>query len=415
MRTVVLGGGVIGVTTAYYLAKEGHEVTLVEGHEELAQDASGGNAGLIAPGHSFAWASPAAPRMLLKSLLGEKTAIRVKLNPDPRLISWGVKFLRECTTERAIRNTLVKLQLCQYSQRAMDELAATESIDYAQELGGVLYLYRDQRELDLGVKKMALLRDHGQKQDVLDAEAIARLDPTFAPVKDRIAGAIHGLSDGSGDSEKFTKVLAERCTQIGVQFLMGTRVQALVAEGDEVTAAITDKGVLAADNFVLALGVDSPSISRTVGQRLPIYPGKGYSVTFPIRDQHTPPALGGVDERTLVAWSRLGDQLRVSSTAEFSGYGRDWEPEDFSNILHTVRELFPNAADFDKGRYRACLRPMTPDGPPILGRGKHANLFYNTGHGHMGWTMACGSSRIVTDLMLGRRPELALKGMGVRS
>lgn len=415
MKTLVLGGGVVGVTTAYFLARAGHEVTLVEERDGLGLEATGGNAGIIAPGHSFAWASPRAPRMLWQSLRGAETAIRVRLTPDLGLYTWGLRFLRECTAARARRNTLVKLRLCQYSQAVMNELVRAEGIEYHAISKGALYLHRDPAELEAGVKKMALLAEHGQKQEILDAAAVARLEPAFAPVQSKIAGAIRDLGDSSGDSRVFSEALA-RVTRDkhAMTVKLGTRVLALRADGDRIDGVVTSGGVLTADTYVLALGVGAPSVARTAGISLPIYPAKGYSSTFPLRRDGLAPAISGVDERWLVGWSRLGDRLRLTSTAEFAGYDWGWTPRDFNNILRLARDLFPDAADYDRGEYRACLRPMTPDGPPILGLGRHRNLFLNCGHGHMGWTMACGTARIVADLMTGRMPDLDLEGLTVR-
>lgn len=412
MKVLVLGGGVIGVTTAYYLAREGCEVTVVEQRDGVGREASGGNAGIIAAGHAFAWASPRAPLMLLRSLLGQQTAIRVRLRPDPRLYSWGLRFLRECTAERAQRNTLTKLRLCQYSQAVMADLVRREGIDYHAITRGALYLYRDPLELELGAKKMRLLAEHGQRQEVLDPGAVARLDPVFEPVRHKIAGAVLDLTDSSGDARRFTEELARVCRErLGVAFRVGTRVRALRAEGDRVSGVLTERGALTADAYVLALGVQSPIVARTVGVHLPVYPAKGYSSTFPLRPGGLAPTVPGVDEQWLVAWSRMGDRLRLTSTAEFAGYDWRWSPRNFANIRQLASDLFPDAADYTRGEYRACLRPMTPAGPPILGAGRHGNLFFNTGHGHMGWTMACGSSRIVTDLILGRAPEIDLEGL----
>lgn len=415
MRTIVLGGGVIGVTTAYYLAQEGHEVIVIEKEEALGTDATGGNAGLIAPGHSFAWASPAAPRMLLASLRGKATAIRLKPHIDAKFLAWGLQFLRECTQERAAANTLIKLELCKYSQARLDEIAAAEGIEYEQVQRGAAYLYRTREALDSGIKKMDLLRRHGVPMKVLDAEQVAELDPAFASAAQTFVGAIHVTSDASGNSELFTNKLADCAKALGVQFELGVRALKLVSDGQRVTAVVTTKGEMRADNYVVALGIQSPFLSRTVGQRLPIYPAKGYSLTAQIVRPEAAPMVGGVDEATLVAWSRQGDRLRISSTAEFAGYSRDWKFSDFANILKTGREIFPGAVDWDRAGMRSCMRPMTPDGPPIIGKGKHHNLFYNTGHGHMGWTMACGSSRIITDVIADRTPALPLRGLEVRS
>ena len=415
MKSLVLGGGVVGVTTAYFLTRAGHEVTLLEEKDALGLEATGGNAGIIAPGHSFAWASPRAPRMLWESLRGGETAIRLRLGRDPELYTWGLRFLRECTAGRARRNTLVKLRLCQYSQAVMTDLVRAEGLDYHAVSKGALYLYRDPAELEVGVKKMALLAEHGQKQEVLDAAGVARLDPAFEPVRTKIAGAIRDLGDSSGDSRVFSERLAEVARdKHGMTLRLGTRVLALRASADRIDGVVTSDGVLTADAYVLALGVGSARVARTAGVRLPIYPAKGYSSTFPLKPDGLAPTVPGVDERWLVGWSRLGDRLRLTSTAEFAGYDWGWTPRDFNNIRSLARDLFPDAADYERGEYRACLRPMTPDGPPILGLGRHRNLFLNCGHGHMGWTMACGTARIVADLMTGRMPELDLEGLTVR-
>jgi len=415
MKTLVLGGGVVGVTAAYFLAQAGHEVTLLEERDALGLEASSANAGIIAPGHAFAWAGPRAPAMLLRSLRGEETAIRVRPRLDLDLGAWGLRFLRECTAARARRNTLVKLRLCQYSQQVMNELVEREGIEYHAITRGALYLHRDPRELEAGVKRMALLAEHGQRQEVLDGAGVARLEPAFAPVQHKIAGAVRDLGDSSGDSRLFVERLARVCQdRLGVEVSLGTRVNALRADGERIDGVITTGGMLKADHYVLALGVASPVIARTAGVRLPIYPAKGYSSTFPLKAGGLAPTLPGVDEQWLVGWSRLGDTLRLTSTAEFTGYDWSWTPRDFGNVLRFARDVFPDAADYDQGQYRACLRPMTPDGPPILGLGRHRNLFFNCGHGHLGWTMACGSARIVADLMTARMPEIDLEGLTPR-
>jgi D-amino-acid dehydrogenase len=416
MRVLVLGGGIAGVTAAYFLAKDGHEVTLVEEQDGVGRDASAANAGIIAPGHSFAWASPKAPGMLLRSLLGHETAIRVRPRFDPALVAWGLRFLRECTATRARQNTIVKLRLCQYSQAVMTDLVRAEGIEYEAVNRGALYLFRDPRELEAGVRKMALLAEHGQRQEVLDPGQVARLDPAFGPVQQKIAGAVLDVGDSSGNSQLFTESLARICRdKLGVTMRLGARVTALRADGDRVIGAVTTAGLFTADAYVLALGVGAPLVARTIGVRLGVYPAKGYSSTFPIRPDGVAPTVPGVDEQWLVGWSRQGDRLRLTSTAEFAGHDRGWTPRDFNNILRLARDLFPAAADWEHGQFRACLRPMTPDGPPILGRGRYRNLHFNAGHGHMGWTMAFGTARIVADLVAGRIPDHDPTGLGPRT
>ena len=415
MKVLVLGGGIAGVTAAYYLGKDGHEVTLLEGNAQLGLEATNGNAGIIAPGHSFAWGSPKAPGMLWRSLLGQETAIRMRLKPDLRLYLWGLRFLRECTAARARHNTLIKLRLCQYSQRLLDEVAHAERIDYQAIRRGALYLYRDPLLFEAGVQKMKLLADHGQRQEVLDGAGVAKLEPAFEPVKRRIAGAIRDVGDSSGDSRIFTEALARVCREkFGATFETGVRVTGLRADRDHVRAVVTDRGERDADLYLLALGVDAPIVARALGIRLAVYPAKGYSSTFPIKAGGVAPSVPGVDEQWLVGWSRLGDRLRLTSTAEFCGYDRTWSPRDFGNIMRFARDIFPDAAEWERGEFRACLRPMTPDGRPIVGRGRYDNLVYNCGHGHMGWTMACGTARIASDVIAGRRPAIDIDGLTPR-
>ena len=417
MKAVVIGAGVVGVTTAYYLSRYGHEVTVLEKESEVATLASAGNAGLIAPGHSFAWASPTAPRELLRSLTAEDTALRVNPLKAPGMAIWGLKFLRECTAERAVKNTLVKLRLAQYSQRMLNEIAETERIDYNDIHDGVLYLYRDPRRFEAGIKKMKLVQDHGQKQDVLDPDGVAEAEPALAPVKHKLAGAIYAVTDSSGDGVKFSKELQKVCEKMGARFQLGAGVRKLVANGTRIEGVVTEQGdPVTADVYVLSAGVQSTPIARTVGVKLPIAPAKGYSATFPVKDgAHGVPRIGGVDEELLVAWCRMGDRMRMTSSAEFTGYETTWKERDFRIIKRLARDLLPEAADYDRGTYRACNRPMTPDGPPILGTARHDNLFINSGHGHMGFTMACGSSRLVADLVDGRKPEISLEGITLHS
>jgi D-amino-acid dehydrogenase len=413
LKVVVIGAGVVGVTTAYYLAKGGHQVTVVEKEAEAATLASAGNAGLIAPGHSFAWASPSAPKELLRSLTVDDTALRVNPFKAPGMAVWGLRFLRECNAERAVKNTLVKLRLAQYSQRMLDEISSDEKIDYDDIHAGILYLYRDPKRFQAGIRKMKLVQDHGQKQDVLDADGVAEAEPFLAPVKHKLAGAIYGVTDSSGDSVKFTRKLQAACERMGSKFVFGRGVVKLAATGGRVRAATLEGGdPVEADVFVLSAGVHSPRIARTVGVRLPIAPAKGYSATFPIRRNGGPEMrVGAVDEELLVAWCRIGDRLRMTSSAEFTGYETTYNEHDLRLIRKLASDLLPGAAEYDKGEYRACNRPMTPDGPPILGQAGPENLYINSGHGHMGFTMACGSSRIVADLIDGKKTEIPAEGL----
>jgi D-amino-acid dehydrogenase len=414
MHVLVLGGGVVGIATAYYLACEGHSVTLIERGEVLAGGASRSNAGMIAPGHAFSWASPTAPAMLLRSLLGAKTAIRVRPTLDRHLVPWGIRFLRECTSARAEQNTRIKIRLCLYSQAALNAVAEAEQIDYAAKHRGALYLHRDQRSLDAAIARIPMLQQEGVAQKVLTADECVEHEPALAPAKTKLAGGILAPSDASGNCEVFALALADRCRQRGVEFLTGVEVTGLRTNGRRVEEAATTAGPMRADLYVLSLGSRSQAIARTAGQRLPIYPVRGFTASFPIRNPSACPQLPGNDEHFLVGWSNLGGVLRIASTAEFGRPDRPARPTDFDQIRAAVADLFPEAVDFDAGQFGTGFRPMTPDGRPVIGHGVHSNLLYNTGHGHMGWTMSCGSGRIVADLVASRRPEIDVSGFALR-
>ena len=275
MKVLVLGAGVIGVSTAYRLLKDGHEVTLIERNATAAEETSANNAGLVAPGHSYAWSSPKAPMILLKSLWRDDQALRFKLRPDPRLWHWSWLFLRQCTSERARLNTLRKHRLCMYSQAALQETVAETGVDYDSQRGGLLYLYRKAESFDHGVANMGILADDGQELRPIDRDEAARIDPALEPVKHKFAGAIYCPTDESGDSRKFTLGLAEVCAGLGARLLYGTTITGIDVAGDRVTGVITDKGRESADIYVLALGCESPILARRLGVTLPIYPVKG--------------------------------------------------------------------------------------------------------------------------------------------
>jgi D-amino-acid dehydrogenase len=412
MGTIVLGAGVVGVTTAWELAKAGRAVTVIDREPGPAMVTSFANAGLVAPGHALTWASPRAPKILIKSLFRDDQALRLKLNADPRMWAWCLRFLRNCTAEKARVNTLRKLKLCVYSQQALQALAAETGVEYDGIRKGLLYVYRDAAALERGMANMAILREGGQRMEVLDRAGVARTEPAFETSRSPVVGGVYSPGDESGDAHKFTRELAERCRSLGVEFRYGTTATGFDMEGDRVSAVRLVGGeVLPADDVVLALGCWSPQLGRPLGLNIPVYPVKGYSATIPIGGTDVAPAVGGVDENNLVAWCRMGDRLRLTATAEFTGYDTSHRPSDFVGMLAAARDLFPRAGDYDRPSYWSCLRPMTPEGTPIFGRGRHRNLWLNTGHGHMGWTMACGSARIVADMMAGRQPEIDTTGM----
>ena len=410
VKAVILGAGLMGVTTAWELAREGHAVTVIDRQPGPARETSFANAGLVAPGHALTWANPRAPKILLKSLFRDDQALRLKPSADLRLWAWCLRFLANCGAERSAANTARKLKLCVYSQQALRELTAATGITYDGIRKGLLYVYRDPASLARGIANTRVLRDGGQRMDTLNADEIVRIEPALAAGAARLAGGLYCPDDESGDAHLFVTALAEKCRQLGVTFRFDTTIQGFDVATDRVEQVMTDRGPEPGDIFVLALGSYSPLLGRALGLRLPVYPIKGYSVTVPANGSDTPD-VGGVDENNLVAWCRIGERLRLTATAEFSGYSTAHSPADFRAMLNAARELFPHGGDYQRPSYWACLRPMTPSGLPIFGRGRHRNLWLNTGQGHMGWTMACGSARITADLIAGRRPAIDLAGM----
>ena len=411
MRIVVLGAGVVGMATAYCLAREGHEVVVVDRQPGPGRETSFANAGLIAPGHVYAWASPRAPAILLKSLWRQDTALRFRLKPDPALWLWSLKFLANCTAARNRRNTLIKLRLALFSREELHRIAAEAGVECGLEGQGALYLYRDKDHLARGFANSALLREHGLEIESADPDRCIELEPALAAAKDRLAGGLFCPMDESGDCFLFTERLAGAATRLGVAFSWETDIEGLSRERGRIVAAETSHGRFQGDAFVLALGSYSPIVALSAGLRLPVYPVKGYSLTIPIDGHIGAPRMPGVDEAHLVAFARMGDRLRLTATADFAGYDTRHAPADFAAMLRVARELFPDGGDFDHPSYWSCLRPMTPDGPPIIGATPLANLWLNTGQGHMGWTMACGSARILAELIAGRPSPVPLEGM----
>lgn len=412
MKVLVLGGGVVGLAAAYYLGRDGHEVEVVERNDKAASETSYGNAGLVSPGDSYAWASPTALSVFIRSLVRPDLGIKVRFNLDPHFIAWSLKFLCQCTDARAHINTLRKLRLAFYSKTCINEIAAGTGVAYDAQGKGILYFYRSQESLDGGVKHLQILADSGLTIEVCDARRMVELDPGLEGAAEGIAGGIYSPLDQTGDSCKFSRNLAQWCeAHHGTRFSFGTKITAIETAGNRVTGILTDKGRIAADAIVVALGPETPLLTRKIGLNVPIYPVKGYSATLPLKDGARGPTLGGVDEDRLIAYSRLGDRLRVASTAEFAGYDRSHRPSDFHALLRTAGDLFPGAFDPAEAEYWAGLRPMTPTSVPILGPARYANLFLDCGHGHVGWTMAAGSGKFIADLVAGRKPEIDTDGL----
>lgn len=412
MRIVVLGAGIVGVTTAYELASDGHEVVVIDRQDKAAMETSFSNAGMVSPGHAYTWASPRAPRILWDSLFRDDVALRLRLRLDPAMWRWCWRFLRECTSERAAINTAHKVRLCLYSLARFGEINRRTKLDYDRRTQGAIYVYRDKDHFDRGVGSMRILTDNGVTLKPVSTDEAVTIEPALAPDSGNIAGAIYCPIDESGDCHKFANALAAHCEdELSVKFQWSTEITGLKTDGDRVTGIETSKGPVTADAYVLACGSYSAGLGRHVGINMPIYPVKGYALTVPVDGHNGAPSLCGVDEKYLIAWSRLGDRMRVTATADFAGFDRSLNERDFAHMLATIRKLFPDAGSYEKASRWAGLRPMTPKGTPMIGTSPKRNLFLNTGHGHIGWTMSMGSARVVADVIAGRKPEIDLSGL----
>lgn len=412
MKILVLGAGVVGTAAAYYLARDGHEVTVIERHAAAARGTSYSNAGLVSPGDATAWATPAALKTFIKSLYTPDLGIKVRLGLDPYFYAWSLRFLFQCTTSRVRENTKAKLKLALYSRLCINEISAETGIGYDERARGIMYFYRSQESLDQGAAMYGFLAEHGLDIEVVDRNRLVEIEPGLAAAKDGIAGAVYSPMDQTGDSRQFVEALAAHAEhKLGAKFMFDTNVEDLIVEGDRVAGVKTSAGKLDADAVVIAMGPESGLLGRRNGIDLPVYPVKGYTATMPLVVPAKGPTMGGVDEDRLVAYSRLGDRLRLASTAEFAGFDRSHKPEDFKRLFRTAQELFPGAVDPAKAEVWAGLRPMMPGSVPVIGPARYKGLYLDTGHGHVGWTMACGSGKFLADLVGGRKPEIDPTGL----
>ncbi len=415
MEILILGAGVVGTTTAYQLLKDGHHVNIIDRNAPAIGGASFGNAGLIATGHTMAWASPKALKIWINSSIKNDPVFRMKFQLNTHFIDWGIKFLGQCTKARAKKNSLAKHFLSKYSQKKLNEVAEETGIKFERNTKGLIYLYRTPKKLSDSYNEMVILRDSGQKLEMLDKKQTIKIVPELADSKDIIAGSIFSPTDESGDSRIFTEKLMDICKEMGCNFESDVSIERIDAIGSKINRVVTNKGIYKADIYVLCLGAWSPLlVQKSLGVKLSIYPVKGYSVTIPVEKGNTPPSLGGLHEEDLLGFSPMGDHFRISSVSEFTGYDTGHTPEDFAHILKTAKILFPNAGNYEKAMFWSGLRPMTPEGVPVLGKGKHSNLFYNTGHGHLGWTMSCGTARLTADLISGEKTEIPIDKMKFR-
>lgn len=412
MKVIVMGAGLAGVTTAWFLARDGQEVLVVDREPAVASAASFANGGILAASRPFPWPGPHMLGPFLKSLARNDQAVRLRWQPDPWFWLWGLRFLANCTARRYAEIFRHKARLVHYSQQVLGHLVQETGLEYRRLTNGVLYLHRDAAELEKGWARAGLVRELGIATERLSSGEVARLEPGIAA--ERLAGAILAPGDEAGDSAQFCRELAKRCGRMGVAFRLETEIRALDAMDGYVKAVLSRRERFAADAFVCALGVIDPGLRDQLGADLSIYPVKGFSATGRIVRPELAPRRAGMDEAKLIAYCPLGERIRVTGGAEFAGYARTSAPQDFARLHRAFEEIFPGAADFSDAGTWACQRPMTPESTPRLGQGRYANLWFNVGQGHMGWAMAAGSAKITADLVCEREPEISLEGLRVR-
>ena len=411
-----MGAGVIGVSTAYYLAEAGHEVCVIDRQPEVGLETSFANAGQIAVSHATPWAQPGLPWQLLKWLGRKDAPFYFRFKMDPHFWNWGLQFLSCCTSRQMAIGTERLFRLSQYSLHCLKELRGTLDLDYDQRQEGILSLHRDQAAFDLAAAEIeAHSGDDGTVVEVLDRAACQRIEPALSQSSVDLVGGIFTPHDESGDAYAYTVKLAQACRDKGVEFQLNKTISGFETKASEITGLRLkgDDEVRTADAFVLALGSYSPLLARELGLKLPVYPVKGYSVSLPVGNAGAAPTVSIADVQKKISMCRLGDVLRAAGTAEIAGYDLTLSEPRARNVLKSVMEIFPHAGDAAEAKFWTGLRPLTPDGPPILGGSSYRNLFLNTGHGTLGWTMAAGSGKITADLISGQRAEIDLDGITI--
>ncbi|MEO5808144.1 D-amino acid dehydrogenase [Devosia sp.] len=413
MKVIILGGGVIGVTSAYYLAKAGHEVEVIERQPGVALETSFANAGEVSPGYASPWAAPGIPQKAVKWLMMKHPPLIVKAMVDPYMVRWVLQMLTNCTAGRYATNKARMVRVAEYSRDVLKQLRADTGITYDERMQGTVQLFRTQKQVDGAYKDIEVLKQYGVAYEELDRAGCIAAEPGLGASSADIAGGLRLPGDETGDCHVFTTKLAAMAIELGVKFHFGTTISGIETNGGKVSSLQTSAGPMSGDAYIMAMGSFSPKLARTIGIDLPIYPIKGYSITAPLINEATAPVSTVLDETYKIAITRLGDRIRVGGMAELSGYNSDLPPRRRETLAYCVNELFPGAGDTVAASYWTGMRPMTPDSTPIIGASKLANLFINSGHGTLGWTMSCGSARVIADLVGGKTPDIDTSDLGV--
>lgn len=410
MHVLVLGAGVVGVTTAWFLHRQGHQVTVVDRQNQAALETSYANGGQISVSHAEPWANPSAPLKVLKWLARPDAPLLFRPRLDPAQWRWALSFLGQCTSARAAHNIRQMVNLGTYSRSQLQALRKDAGIEYDHLEKGILHFYTNPAEFEAAMEPTRIMQELGCDRQVINADRAIALEPALTPIRHRIAGATYTAEDESGDARKFTQNLAQRCAEAGVAFEHGTEILGFEKAGDRVLGVQTLAGgrhqTLRADAYVLSLGSFSAVLARQLGLFLNIYPAKGYSITVPVKNDEAAFTVSLTDDEHKLVFSRLGDRIRVAGTAELNGYSRNLNYTRCRAIVRRTAEVMPEAGYWDQAEFWSGLRPATPSNVPYIGKSHYANLYLNTGHGTLGWTHSCGSAAALADIIDGRRPEV---------
>lgn len=413
MRVLVLGSGVIGTTSAWYLRQAGFEVAVIDRQPGPALETSYANAGQLSFGYTSPWAAPGIPLKALKWLFQEHAPLRIRPTGDLRQYAWLARMLRNCTAERYAINKVRMVRLSDYSRDCLDELVAATGIAFEGRQRGTTQLFRTRQQLDAAAQDIEVLAQYGVPYELLTASEIARHEPGLADGGAGMAGALHLPHDQTGDCRLFTQRLAQLAAEAGVEFRYDQAIERIEHDGGRITGVRIDGRLEHADRYVLAAGSYSPDLLHPLGLNLPVYPLKGFSLTLPIVDAARAPVSTILDESYKIAVTRFDERIRVGGMAEVAGFDLSLNPKRRATLEMVVNDLYPGGGDLARAEFWTGLRPATPDGTPVVGATPYSNLFLNTGHGTLGWTMACGSGRYLADLMCSRRPQISSEGLDI--
>lgn len=413
MHVIVLGSGVIGTTTAYYLARQGARVTVLDRQPAAAQETSYANAGQVSPGYSTPWAAPGIPLKAIKWLFKKHAPLAIRLDGSLYQLKWMAAMLANCSADRYSINKERMLRLAEYSRDCLRELRASTGIHYEERTRGTLQLFRTDAQLEAARRDIAVLEEVGVPYELLDRNRLVTAEPALARSIHKLAGGLRLPNDETGDCRLFTTRLAEMAAALGVDFRYNQTVSGLNVAGGQITGVRVGNDVLTADRYVAAFGSYTRGLLEPLGLDLPVYPVKGYSLTIPMKDDAAAPVSTILDETYKIAVTRFDDRIRVGGMAELSGFDLRLKDARRKTLELVVNDLLPDSGHVAQAEFWTGLRPMTPDSTPIVGPTRYGNLFLNTGHGTLGWTMACGSGKLVADQVMGQRPAISTDGLGL--